>query len=194
MFCHGQRCSIVHCMFRPGRVTPQHQGNPGAGRGRPRGPVDAGHAHGKLGRPLDSLLPFVRGNSATASKRRLLCDPLFIEGMHTLAPFSADLQRWHNSVTARRPNGLARLPRHHEYQRPLFSRGWQWINALCFTWFGHELGHTKDYLIDTILYREGVALLRNAADWTPSIPRYGHALSVRTLFQVPYVHLYEWAC
>src|SRR5262249_53444706 len=32
------------------------------------------------------------------------------------------------------------------------------IDAHCFTWFGHELGHTKDYLIDTILYREGVAL------------------------------------
>ena len=67
------------------------------------------------------------------------------------------------------------------------------IDALCFTWFGHELGHTKDYLIDTILYQEGVALLRNAAEWTPPIPRYGRALSVRTLFQVPYVHLYEWA-
>src|SRR5262249_20672817 len=36
------------------------------------------------------------------------------------------------------------------------------IDACCFTWFGHELGHTKDYLIDTILYREGVSLLRNA--------------------------------
>jgi hypothetical protein len=67
------------------------------------------------------------------------------------------------------------------------------IDALCFSWFGHELGHTKDYLIDTILYREGVALLRNAAQQTPPIPRYGRALSVRTLFQVPYVHLYEWA-
>jgi hypothetical protein len=67
------------------------------------------------------------------------------------------------------------------------------IDALCFTWFGHELGHTKDYLIDTILYREGVALLRNASELTPSIPRYGRPLSMRTLFQVPYVHLYEWA-
>jgi hypothetical protein len=66
------------------------------------------------------------------------------------------------------------------------------IDPFCFTWFGHELGHTKYYLIDTILYREGVALLRNAAEWTPPIPRYGRALSVRTLFQVPYVHLYEW--
>src|SRR5262249_20285207 len=67
------------------------------------------------------------------------------------------------------------------------------IDALCFTWFGHELGHTKDYLIDTILYQEHVTLLRNAAERTPPIPRYGRTLSVRTLFQVPYVHLYEWA-
>src|SRR5207249_931724 len=67
------------------------------------------------------------------------------------------------------------------------------LDPFCFTWFGHELGHTKDYLIDTILYKEGLVLLRNAADRTEPIPRYGRSLSVRTLFQVPYVHLYEWA-
>jgi hypothetical protein len=344
-------------------------------------------AHGGLARPLPSLLAFVRGNSAAASKRRLLCDPLFIEGMHTLAPFSADLEEWHNCVAApaippgrappaarealdnidlvlllrterqwlgehdlstdvlgrlafplsdwtltlsmdnqdllgcehvvltleaeqacwrlagardppfltmshddclrmlvdnrepvdrRRlefphPHVKARLqcaarvghsPVHYDavafqdfrahapltggvvagvlaamrrnspaiyrefsafihavrgFEFPALARGAiasfsdptlpgvmsinvpysaddePCIDGLCFTWFGHELGHTKDYLIDTILYREGVALLRNAAQWTPPIPRYGRALSVRTLFQVPYVHLYEWA-
>ena len=67
------------------------------------------------------------------------------------------------------------------------------VDPFCFTWFGHELGHTKDYLIDTILYEEGLVLVRNPQDRTESIPRYGRSLSVRTLFQVPYVHLYEWA-
>jgi hypothetical protein len=67
------------------------------------------------------------------------------------------------------------------------------VDPFCFTWFGHELGHTKAYLIDTVLYGEGLALVRNPADLTGLIPRYGRSLSVRTLFQVPYVHLYEWA-
>jgi hypothetical protein len=65
-------------------------------------------------------------------------------------------------------------------------------DPFCFTWFGHELGHTKNYLSDNILYTQGKTLLRNAAERTDSIPRYGRPLSVRTLFQVPYVHLYEW--
>jgi hypothetical protein len=65
-------------------------------------------------------------------------------------------------------------------------------DPLCFTWFGHELGHTKNYLSDNILYDRGETLLQNAADWTEIIPRYGRPLAVRTLFQVPYVHLYEW--
>jgi hypothetical protein len=63
----------------------------------------------------------------------------------------------------------------------------------CFTWFGHELGHTKHYLIDSILHGEGMALMLNPAERTGTIPRYGRAFSVRTLFQIPYVHLYEWA-
>jgi hypothetical protein len=382
--------ALVHCLF----------GAPGGSRPNTReilqraGAAHAdlllrAHARGDLGRPLASLLAFVRGPSATASKRRLLCDPLFIEGMHTLAPFSADLERWHNSVTtpaaavaqgpaspaaraaldnidlvlllcndrqwlgehdlstdvlgrlafplsdwtltlctdrqvvlgcqrvvlslqaeqacwqlagARDPPFLTmshddclrmlvdnvepvdrrRLQFPHPHVKPCLQcaarvgrsqvhydavafqdfrayaaitgglvadvlaamrrnspaiyrefsafihavRGFEFpaaarrvvgtfsdptlpgvmsinvpyspedepcIDVFCFTWFGHELGHTKDYLIDTILYREGAALLRNAADWTPPIPRYGRALSVRTLFQVPYVHLYEWA-
>ena len=92
--------TLVHCMFRA----------PGGSRHNTREILERAaaahadllmraHAHGELGQPLASLLAFVRGNSATASKRRLLCDPLFIEGMHTLAPFSTDLGRWHNSVT-----------------------------------------------------------------------------------------------
>jgi hypothetical protein len=66
------------------------------------------------------------------------------------------------------------------------------LDPFCFTWFGHELAHTKNYLSDNILYNRGQALLRNPADRTPTVPRYGRALAVRTLFQVPYVHLYEW--
>src|SRR5262249_48278630 len=44
-----------------------------------------------------------------------------------------------------------------------------------------------------VLHAQGLALLDNPADRTGTIPRYGRPLSVRTLFQVPYVHLYEWA-
>jgi hypothetical protein len=67
------------------------------------------------------------------------------------------------------------------------------VDPFCFTWLGHELGHTKDYLNDIILYGSGQPLLENAAERTGCIPRYGRSLTVRTLFQVPYVHLYEWA-
>jgi hypothetical protein len=67
------------------------------------------------------------------------------------------------------------------------------VDPFCFTWLGHELGHTKDYLNDNILYGSGQSLLQNAAERTGCIPRYGRPLAVRTLFQVPYVHLYEWA-
>lgn len=67
------------------------------------------------------------------------------------------------------------------------------VDPFCFTWLGHELGHTKDYLNDIILYDSGQSLLENAAERTGCTPRYGRSLTVRTLFQVPYVHLYEWA-
>jgi hypothetical protein len=66
-------------------------------------------------------------------------------------------------------------------------------DPLCFTWLGHELGHTKDYLIDTVLDERGMALVRNPAERVGPIPRYGRSLPVRTVFQIPYVHLYEWA-
>src|SRR5262249_2364857 len=69
------------------------------------------YTQGELVRPLTSLLAILRGRGATAIKRRLLCDPLFIEGLHSLAPFSAELERWHNSVTAPPvPVGLGRAP------------------------------------------------------------------------------------
>jgi hypothetical protein len=67
------------------------------------------------------------------------------------------------------------------------------LDPFCFTWFGHELGHTKDYLCDSVLYGCGRPLVLNPAEMTDPIPRYGRPLAVRTLFQVPYVHLYEWA-
>ncbi|HJZ59016.1 MAG TPA: hypothetical protein VKE74_28995, partial [Gemmataceae bacterium] len=67
------------------------------------------------------------------------------------------------------------------------------IDPFCFTWLGHELGHTKDYLIDTVLHEGGLALTANPTEPVGPIPRYGRTLPVRTLFQIPYVHLYEWA-
>jgi hypothetical protein len=67
------------------------------------------------------------------------------------------------------------------------------LDPLCFTWFGHELGHTKNYLIDNILYREGQNLVLNQTDSTGYVPRYQRPLTIRTLFQIPYTHFYEWA-
>lgn len=61
----------------------------------------------------------------------------------------------------------------------------------CFTWFGHELGHTKSYLIETILHARGASLTACPGRITEHIPRYGRSLAVRTLLQIPYTHLYE---
>jgi hypothetical protein len=66
------------------------------------------------------------------------------------------------------------------------------LEPFCFTWLGHELAHTKNYLADNILYARGQTLLRNPADRTMA-PRYGRSLAVRTLMQLPYVHMYEWS-
>ncbi len=66
------------------------------------------------------------------------------------------------------------------------------IDPWCFLWLGHELGHTLHYLIDDVAFTHGWRFLLNPGDATPVIPRYGRALSVRTLFQIPYVHLFEW--
>ncbi|MEX2114846.1 MAG: hypothetical protein WD845_16755 [Pirellulales bacterium] len=66
------------------------------------------------------------------------------------------------------------------------------LSPFCFMWLGHELGHTLNYLIDDIAFTHGWRFLENPGEITPLIPRYGRALRVRTLFQVPYVHLFEW--
>ena len=62
----------------------------------------------------------------------------------------------------------------------------------CFTWFGHELGHTTSYLIETILHVHGHSLTSCHGHFTNTVPRYGRIMPVRTLLQVPYTHLYEW--
>src|SRR5439155_7738601 len=43
---------------------------------------------------------FLAGVAPAAAKRRLLCHPLFIEGLHALAPLSDALRHWHDSVAA----------------------------------------------------------------------------------------------
>jgi hypothetical protein len=67
------------------------------------------------------------------------------------------------------------------------------LSPFCFTWLGHELGHTKHYLIDDGVYEAGCRFLHNPGDRTGPLPRYSRPLAVRTLFQIPYVHLYELA-
>lgn len=66
------------------------------------------------------------------------------------------------------------------------------LDPFCFTWLGHELGHTKNYLIDDAAALHGWRFVANPADMTHRIARYDRALPMRTVFQVPYVHLYEW--
>lgn len=61
-----------------------------------------------------------------------------------------------------------------------------------FTWFGHELGHTKNYLIETIAWQNNCRFVENGPEMSDPVPRYNRPLAVRTLFQLPYVHLYEW--
>ena len=66
------------------------------------------------------------------------------------------------------------------------------LSPYAFMWLGHELGHTLHYLIDDVAYASGWRFLENPRDTTPVLPRYGRGLGVRTLFQMPYVHLFEW--
>lgn len=66
------------------------------------------------------------------------------------------------------------------------------LSPNCFTWFGHELAHTKNYLIDTVAFQNDMAFVRNRRDMTPKIARYGRGFPIRTLVQIPYVHMYEW--
>jgi hypothetical protein len=84
------------------------------------------------------------------------------------------------------------LPRVMGVNVPYGPDGEPRVCPFCFTWYGHELGHTKSYLIETILHVRGETLTTNQADYTEVIERYGRALSLRTLLQVPYTHLYEW--
>jgi hypothetical protein len=67
------------------------------------------------------------------------------------------------------------------------------IDPFCFTWFGHELGHTKSYLIETILHVLGLSLTPTHGGYTEIVARYARRLPIRTLLQIPYTHLYEWA-
>ena len=57
---------------------------------------------------------------------------------------------------------------------------------------GHELGHTLHYLIEDVAYLHHWRFLENPGEDTPVLPRDGRSLRVRTLFQIPYVHLFEW--
>lgn len=65
------------------------------------------------------------------------------------------------------------------------------LDPFCFTWLGHELGHTRSYLISDAGFAHGWRFLENGDEPTRPIERYGRPLPVRTLFQVPYVHIYE---
>ncbi|MGD9853890.1 MAG: hypothetical protein AB7U20_02975 [Planctomycetaceae bacterium] len=66
------------------------------------------------------------------------------------------------------------------------------VSSLCFTCLAHELAHTKFYLINDIAYDHGWVFVRNGAEMTDEIERYARRLPLRTLFQIPYTHLYEW--
>jgi hypothetical protein len=84
------------------------------------------------------------------------------------------------------------LPRVMSINVPYAADDAPCICPFCFTWFGHELGHTKSYLIETILHVGGQRLCTNAAEYTDVVERYGRALSLRTVLQIPYTHLFEW--
>src|SRR5262249_48647714 len=58
-----------------------------------------------LARSLTPLGEFLGGRAPPAQKERLLCHPLFLEGLHGLAPCCPKLRHWHDSVTAP-PNPL----------------------------------------------------------------------------------------
>jgi hypothetical protein len=67
------------------------------------------------------------------------------------------------------------------------------IDPFCFTWFAHELGHTKSYFIETILQVLGFSLTPTHGNYTEFVERYNRRLPIRTLLQIPYTHLYEWS-
>src|SRR5262245_56214041 len=59
----------------------------------------ADHAHPDLAQRLAPLVEFLGGQASPALKERLLCHPLFLEGLHGLAPCCPTLRRWHDCVT-----------------------------------------------------------------------------------------------
>lgn len=75
---------------------------------------------------------------------------------------------------------------------PFTDRNEPRLCPYCLTCLGHEMAHTKMYLLASIGWRRGWRFLRNAGEDTGILPRYGRPLKVRTLFQVPLTHLYEW--
>jgi len=75
---------------------------------------------------------------------------------------------------------------------PFTARHEPQLCPLCFTWFAHELAHTKSYLLETIAQGAGTQFLANGRSLTPYVPRYRRPLRLRTLLQIPYTHLYEW--
>src|SRR5688500_2481470 len=52
---------------------------------------------------LAPLQVFLGGTAPAAIKRRLLCHPLLLDGLHALAPLSAALRHWHDTVAATPP-------------------------------------------------------------------------------------------
>jgi hypothetical protein len=85
------------------------------------------------------------------------------------------------------------LPRVMSFNVSYTDEGAAQIDPFCFTWFAHELGHTKSYLIETILHVLGFSLTATHGDYTDFVERYNRRLPIRTLLQIPYTHLYEWA-
>jgi hypothetical protein len=67
------------------------------------------------------------------------------------------------------------------------------LSPFCFTWLGHELGHQRHYVIDALAAARGLRFVEYPERLSPPLARYGRPLCLGTLFQVPYVHLYEWA-
>jgi hypothetical protein len=84
------------------------------------------------------------------------------------------------------------LPRVMGFNVPYTAQDEPQVSPFCFTWFGHELGHTKSYLIETILHVLGLSLASSHGGYTAIVKRYGRRLPIRTLLQIPYTHLYEW--
>lgn len=84
------------------------------------------------------------------------------------------------------------LPGVMGFNVPYTTRDEPRLDPFCFAWLAHELAHTKHYLIDDVGYLHHCRFLTNPEESTGEIPRYQRPLSVRTLFQLPYVHLYEW--